>query len=571
MSRPLASQDSRAIPILYLLASLSTRVDDPQSALREMLKLFIETFRADAGSVGLLSPDTGRLVTEVQVGGDTDDSARHGLKLGHGITGWCVLNRRSVLVADVTSEPRYIAVRPSARCEMAAPMQSDDQVIGVIDLESDQVGGFTSADLALLELFAAEAARVMQRLWQLGHLKAKARQLESLITAGQSLVTKLEQQELFDTLTREARNMMQTRACALYLHDAEHATVRCASLSNAIPLGAPAGELELDSCLVASPIHTRHQVWFADIQSPDYRELLDIPGDPTFRSVLATPMMFEGEVLGVVALFTDRIHRFDNDEKRLCTALASLGSVALQNARLYARVFQSEDVLRKNERLTTLGLLAAEIAHEIRNPLTVLKLLHGGLGVDFTEGDPRRTDMRVIGEKLDQLEAIVTRVLSFAKAPSSLHSRWSFADIIEDTLVLVRLKLAQSKVTLRFEPPTRSLFIEAHKGQIQQVLLNLLLNATHAMPEGGTITLTLATEDRGSAPQALLDITDTGTGVPAAIREQIFDSFLSGRPDGTGLGLAIAKRILISHHGDIILRETSPTGTTMRVILPLAK
>jgi signal transduction histidine kinase len=454
---------------------------------------------------------------------------------------------------------------------MAAPIQDEDNVIGVIDLESDRVGGFTRDDLALLEQLAAEAARVMQRLWQVGHLKVKARQLESLITAGQSLVTKLQQQELFDTLTREARKMMEARACALYLYDGGKETVRCASLTNGSSAPSPAGELPLDSCLVASPIHTRRQVWFPDIQSPEYRELLDLPADGMLRSVLASPMLIEGEVLGVVAIFTERVHRFDNDEKRLCTALASMGSVALQNARLYARVFQSEDVLRKNERLTTLGLLAAEIAHEIRNPLTVLKLLHGGLGVDFPENDPRRTDMRVIGEKLDQLESLATRVLNFAKAPASLHSRWSLTEIIVDTLVLVRLKLAQLKVTVNFEPPPRPLIVDAHKGQLQQVLLNLLLNATHAMPEGGTVTITTATEDRAGAPQAILDISDTGTGVPDAIRERIFDSFLSGRPDGSGLGLAIAKRILLSHHGDIALRQTSPTGTTMRITLPIAK
>jgi signal transduction histidine kinase len=325
----------------------------------------------------------------------------------------------------------------------------------------------------------------------------------------------------------------------------------------------------LDACLLAAPVHTRRQVAYLDVRAPEFSELADLPRDPALRSLLATPLLFDGQVLCVLAIFTDKLRRFDNDEKRLCTTLASLGAVALENARLYSRVFQSEDTLRKNERLTTLGLLAAEIAHEIRNPLTVLKLLHGGLGLDFPESDPRRTDMRVIGEKLDQLESIVTRVLGFAKAPTSLHSRWSLADIVEDTLVLVRLKLAQSKVTLRFAPPPQTFIVDAHKGQLQQVLLNLLINSTQAMPDGGDITITASAGEREGARVAHVDLADNGTGIPEKIRHRVFDSFLSGRPDGTGLGLAIAKRILLSHHGDIVVHHTSPAGTTMRVTLPL--
>ncbi|MSU24753.1 MAG: GAF domain-containing protein [Opitutus sp.] len=561
-----ASSDPRRLSALHRLASLATRTDDPAVALREMLDDLVATFHADAGSIALLNPDTGRLETEIQIGG-TDGEKMPELPLGHGVTGWCVLNRRSLLVPDVTVEPRYIAVRPAARCEMTTPMLEGENVIGVIDLESDRPGGFAPDDLGLLELLAAEGARVLQRLWQLRHLQGKARQLETLITTGQSLVSKFEQQELFATLTRDAREMMQASACALYLHDAGTKTLRFASLSGASATPLPRDDLPLDSCLLAAAVHTRRTVQFADLQSPEFHDLVDLPRDPTLVSVLATPMLYEGDVLGVIAVFTGRLHRFDNDEKRLCAALASLGAVALQNARLYARVFQSEDSLRKNERLTTLGLLAAEIAHEIRNPLTVLKLLHGGLGLDFPADDPRRTDMRVIGEKLDQLEAIVTRVLGFAKAPASLHSRWSLADIIEDTLVLVRLKLAQSKVSLRFDPPTRPLYVDAHKGQLQQVLLNLLFNATQAMPVGGTVTITAGAAEH----HAIIDLADTGTGIPTEIQARVFDSFLSSRPDGTGLGLAIAKRILLSHHGDIALLTTSPDGTTMRLTLPLAK
>ncbi len=100
------------------------------------------------------------------------------------------------------------------------------------------------------------------------------------------------------------------------------------------------------------------------------------------------------------------------------------------------------------------------------------------------------------------------------------------------------------------------------------MLLNLLLNAMQAMPEGGALALTLAPAAEGSTA---LDLTDTGTGIPEAVRGRIFDSFFSGRPDGTGLGLAIAQRILQAHHGDIALVATGPGGTTMRITLPLVK
>jgi signal transduction histidine kinase len=365
--------------------------------------------------------------------------------------------------------------------------------------------------------------------------------------------------------------MLQAKTCAFFLHDPGAATLRLASYTGEAETLSPEGDLPLRSCLSASAVHTRKPVSFADIQSPEFYDLADLPRNPEIRSVLAAPMIFEGEVMGVLAIFTDRVRRFDNDEKRLCSALASLGAVALQNSRLYARVFMSEESLRKNERLTTLGLLAAEIAHEIRNPLTVLKLLHGGLGLEFAEGDPRRTDVRVIGEKLDQLEAIVTRVLNFAKAPTSLHSRHQVTEIVEDTLLLIRLKLAQSDIHVSFEPPAQSIVVEGHKGQLQQVLLNVLINSMQAMPEGGDIVIKLDSETRGPTVFAVLDVEDTGSGIPDAVRDRIFDSFLTGRPDGTGLGLAIAKRVLQGHNGDIHLVSSSPGGTTLRITLPTAR
>ncbi len=102
-------------------------------------------------------------------------------------------------------------------------------------------------------------------------------------------------------------------------------------------------------------------------------------------------------------------------------------------------------------------------------------------------------------------------------------------------------------------------------------LAPVTIHVDAAPAHGGTITLTLGTNLQSDHPSAVIDIADTGTGIPDAIRDRIFDSFLSGRPDGTGLGLAIAKRILLSHHGDIALVGSGPEGTTLRLTLPLAR
>lgn len=555
---------------LYAIAALatgSTEVDSAQLALEEIVR----SLGAHSGCLFLLNPDTARLELEAQHGLSVAEQEL-AFDIGQGLPGWAALHGQPYLAPDVAAESRYRAMRAATRSQMVAPLMVDERTVGVVVVDHDEANHFTTDALGLLEMLSQETARVLRRLWLLAQLEGKARQLETLIAIGHTLVGKLEPDVVFDSLTRDARQIFGSRACALYLHDSRADTVRCVSLAAPAHIVRPSEVLPTASCLVGVTVHTRRQTEFADIRSPEFLTLADLPDDPELHSVLITPLIYENEVLGALAIFSDRVQRYDNDSKRLNAGLASLGAVALENARLYARVFQSEATLRKNEQLTTLGLLAAEIAHEIRNPLTVLKLLHGGLGLDFPEGDPRRTDMRVIGEKLDQLEEIVLRVLQFGKSPAAdLHSRWSLVDIVNDTLVLVRLKFSQSKIHLQFDYPVHTSMVEGHKGQLQQVLLNLLLNSTQAMPLGGRITLAIKPAAPGESHSVALEVSDTGHGIPTEFRERIFDSFLSGRPDGTGLGLSIAKRVLLSHHGDITLVSSGPEGTTLRITLPTAR
>lgn len=559
--------------VLYRIAALATRATDANVAQREILAAIMAAFPADSGSLALLSAESGRLEIVVKQGlpFEIGDFA---LRPGQGVTGWVALHGKPMLVADVAAEPRYISARQGVRCEMAAPLIVEGRTIGVVNLDADRVSAFDRAALGRLATYAAEAGAVLHRLWQLERLRTNATQLTTLVELGHALVTQLAPEELLSTLTHSGRALFNAKLCLLHDYDNARHELRLHAWSTAGDKSATELTLQqqtipADLSLLAAVIRSGKSTEFQNIDGPGYSEAADLPNDRTLCSALAAPIILEGVPSGVLSVFYDKPHRFSNNEKRLFAALASFAAVALQNARLYARVFHSEEVLRKNETLTTLGLLAAEIAHEIRNPLLVIKLLHGTLGADFDASDPRLRDLQIITEKIEQLEAIVSRVLSFARAPAAMHSRWSLAEILDDTLVLLRAKLAQANVQLHYESPARTLLVDANKGQLQQVVLNLVLNSLSAMPHGGDLTVECSAEKTAFGRITHIDIRDTGSGIPEAIQPRIFESFLSGRADGTGLGLAIAKRIMKDHHGELTLAATGSRGTTMRVTLPL--
>ncbi len=563
-----AAPSPRDLEALYRIAALAAGDTSAAAAEAAVLAEVMALFDAASGSISLLNPHTGYLEIASQQG-LPPDTGPFALKLGQGITGWVTQHGQPLLVPDVTVEPRYLALRSAVRSEMAAPLLHRGEPVGVINVDADRPHAFTPDDLARLVRLAGEISRTLHRLRELERLQRESAQLETLVELGHSLVARLEESDLLATLTRSGRGLFDARLCTLHACDPAQLMFELQAWSSELNFADAALRREpfaAERSLLATALRSGRVVEFQDLPAEAGRGAPDLPTDGSLSSLLAAPLLVDGAPAGVLAVYTAQPHRFSDAQKRLLAALAAFAAVALHNARLYARVFQSEESLRKNQTLTTLGLLAAEIAHEIRNPLTVIKLLHGTLGTDFAPDDPRRRDLQVITEKIEQLEGIVARVLSFARAPASLHSRWPLTAMIEDTLHLLRAKLSQSGVQLRYTPPGPAVIVDAHKGQLQQVFLNLALNAVQAMPHGGTLTVHCAAGD-GSVR---IDFADTGTGIPDEIRPRIFESFLSGRAGGTGLGLGIAQRIVQDHHGELTLVETGERGTTMRVTLPLA-
>ena len=564
-------EDPNLLLALYRISQIGSSAFNIRDAFKRIIEEIQILFQPKSASISLISPNSGLLEIEYALGypTDTKDLSLH---IGKGITGRVAFNGVATISDDVEQDSRYVKLIDGIRSKMAVPLFSEGQITGVIDVNSDKVANFTARDLKRLEAVADESITSLQSVWRQRQLINQSDQLKALISVGQKVVSNLELQSLWESITEAALDLTKSRMVTLQLYDETKEQVTMQAIKPPYQEFLSKVEtLRLEESMNAAAIRTKRQVEFPNITTPDYLGLKDAPQRDDVVSCLSTPMIYEDRVIGIINIFTRTRHRFPNDEKRLLQAFASLSAAAAQNANLYARVFNSEDLLRKSERLTTLGLLSAEIAHEIRNPLTVIKLLFGSLGLQYDEADPRNKDTQIIIEKINQLEEIVSKVLSFGKAPEDLHTVWSIDELIQDTLLLVRLKMQQHRIVLNHKKTNAPIMVNASKGQLQQVFLNLIINAAEAMPDGGTLTIYSIVEKSPDEERIAVYFTDTGSGIPENIQEKIFESFLTDKPEGTGLGLSIVKRIMRTHHGDISVANSSSLGTTLRIEMPLAQ
>lgn len=558
--------EQTAIDSLYRISSLVSDTDEPKEALQLILDEIVRVLQPSSASISLINPDNNALELEASFG-LPEDWQDLKLSLGQGITGWTALHGRALIVNDVREEPRYISVRPNIRSEMAVPMEDHGMVIGVVNVDSEALDAYSESSLKILTLLTNEATRVVSRLWLIMQLRTKANQLESLVVMSQRLAGEIDSDMLMETLARQGRHLMDAAGSAFFELGTDGEKLHLHSLIAGDETIKETVTISLSQSALGSVIYRRKQVEVTDLNFTEENEFLLILQRQGFVSMLASPIIFGDEIIGVIIAYTKESHRFSNEERKVFQTLAEIGALAIQNARLYSRIFASEESLRRNEKLTTLGMIAAEIAHEIRNPLTVIKLLFDSLDLQFTDEDPRHTDVQLIGEKLNQLEEIVERVLSFGRTREGMHTRQDLNALVADTIKLMRLKLHQQKIELQFEPEASSIHVDVNKGQILQVMLNLVLNATQAMPEGGHIRIETSTDETS----AHLMITDNGSGIPKPIQSDIFESFLTARPDGTGLGLSISKRILRGHRGNIELADSSSEGSSFHFWLPLSQ
>lgn len=223
---------------------------------------------------------------------------------------------------------------------------------------------------------------------------------------------------------------------------------------------------------------------------------------------------------------------------------------------------------RHAQRLHALGMVAAGAAHEMNNLLTVASGWLGLLLADGSVGGPQCECLRKTADSVEQLGRLSMNLLDFARAPAGERVPVDLNEVVRRVAGLVDYQLEKNNIAIRLDLAEGPLSLEGSPGDLAQALLNLVLNARAAMPRGGK--LTLAT--RREADSVLLDVSDTGCGIPDHVRRRLFEPFFTthGASGGTGLGLSICKEIVQRHGGEISVNSRPGEGACFTIRLPAA-
>jgi len=559
--------------LLYQVSNVIHSTLDSQEALQLIVSEAVRLMRAASGSVVLINPTSGFL--EIHASHNLPAIAtKLKLRVGEGITGWVARSGKPARVGDVTLDKRYVPARRGVQSELAVPLEVKGEVRGVINVDSDRKEAFSAEDQDLLQELAVQAAKVIENTWLYEQLRLKVRLFETLASVSRTINSTLNLDEALRVITREACELMRARMCSLMLLDESREWLDLRASYGAGEAYIKKPRLSASESLLGVVVRRKKPMHVTNVQASTHYQNIELARREGLVSLLSVPLLFAGQAIGSLNVYTGRIYNFSNEEIRILSALAELSAIAIEKARLYERVVDVEEQLRQNEKLSALGLLAAEVAHEIRNPLTVMKLLYHSLDLKFPVGDPRTKDTKIIESKIEHLNKIVEQILDFARTTEPKFAPVNLNDLVDELGLLVRHKLGNQSIKLIRDLQADLPTAMGDAPQLEQAFLNLILNAAEAMPDGGTLTIrsrSLTVPRTAARPtHVTLEFRDTGNGMTEEQQKRAFTAVLATtKAKGTGLGLAIVGRIVETHRGQIKIKSQVGRGTTMRITLPV--
>ncbi len=290
------------------------------------------------------------------------------------------------------------------------------------------------------------------------------------------------------------------------------------------------------------------------------------------RNFVIVPLILGNRGLGFYVIHTVKPQQeFSNQDVQLLSVLANQAAVAVENWRTHQQLVKANEELKASHaqmiqaaKLAAIGELAAGIAHEIKNPLQVLLL-----NLELVEaGRPLPNWTEMFSKQVKRLSEITHRLMNFSRSASEdvVMEPINLRKVIEDIVAMVHHEFRGAGIDIEIISGEDIPPVAGNANYLQQVFLNLLINARDAMPKGGQVTITVSL----TGFHVFVRFTDTGEGIPAEVLEKIFRPFFTTKGEkGTGLGLAICHKIILQHKGDIRVESEIGKGTTFTIYLPV--
>jgi GAF domain-containing protein/anti-sigma regulatory factor (Ser/Thr protein kinase) len=501
-----------------------------------------------------------------------------------------VRTRRPVVVEDMSTSdlvtPEWVEAF-GIRTIIVVPLISGDRVIGTLSLDDTRgPRAWTAADQDLATTMAAQVALAVDRARQYGEAAQRASEVQTLSAVGETLASTLDLQEVLDAIADSATKVTGAQRAVVFEMDqaAGHLLARAVR-------GMPVDKgyvVYLGQGAAGSAVAQRAPVWSADVVAeppPGYdsvqaQEGVTLAAMATrfgYRAVLAVPVVSRETALGAVCIYWDEVHRADEREIRLLSALARQAAIAMDNARLVSDLRRTlddlkaaQDTLVRGATLRAVGELAAGASHHLNNLMAVVL---GRTQLLLMKKPPEElvASLKTIERAAVDAAETVRRIQAFGRTDTSDAAlAFDLDATVREGIQLTRprweheAQVRGARVDVIYEPVVLPR-VPGRAAEIREVVTSLLLNAVDAMPSGGRIVVRTQA-DKG---RSIVSVSDSGSGMSAEVKRRAFEPFFTTKGvKSTGLGLAVAYGTIRRHGGEISLESTEGIGTTVTFWLP---